>query len=231
MENYSIDIVINIIASIIVGVAVWFWSKYRNEYSLRKKRNFYNIKRDQKIYLTINQYNQTKLMSHRDISTLIDISKIPHDLDGDVMILPIDEVKFSPGEYVEFCIGGVDSNRRSELYLDEFFKNIYMNSYQSQNSLRIEVGNDKFDYEKDRVVYSILAKFYPNKNTELPVFLICGQTSLSNKGAAYYLMNNYQELYKKHKNNPFCYILMTKNFKSFGHKNVSLVKDVSEIVY
>lgn len=231
MFSYISAIFINIISSFIFGFITGTWVNLRNKYSKRSKRKFFKIHKGDLVYITINERsNSPKTMSHRDILTLMETSKIANDLEGEILLEPIDTAKIAPGNQVEFCIGGIDSNKRSKIFLSKFFRNISMNSFKDSNSLRISVDGINYDYVKGKRAYAILARIFPTL-TSKPIFLLCGQTSLSNRAAAYYLEKNYNLLLKKYRKKSFCMVLEIEDFEYFGFKSGRLAEDVTTKVF
>lgn len=230
MPDQISNIIINIFSSILVGIGVWFWVTYKTNYSNWRKRKFFRIKKGQEVYITMNQNPlNPNTMSHKDIHTLIDISKIAHELEGKILFKQVNEARVAPGDQVEFCIGGTESNERTKIFLSKYLPKITMPSYDSSKSVEIKVNKLEFSYEKGIRAFAILAKIFP-EGKKYPIFLICGQISISNRATAYYLLKNYSELLKKYSNRPFCQIVGIEDYKLFGYQSVKLVKDITDEV-
>ena len=95
----------------------------------------------------------------------------------------------------------------------------------------------KFRYEKDdsgnlKQAAAILAKFY---NDDLPasrpIFLICGQTSATNKCAIAYLNQNYQKLANEFKDKSFCLIVKPRDYEIYGHQEVIRVANLTSDIF
>lgn len=228
MNSQLEEIALGIVTSVITGLAVWFWSKFRFNRKDRLKAKFFGMKKGEAVFCTINQHPAgPKLMSHGDILTLFDVTKVAHELSAEIIIKPTDEARLTPGDQVEFCIGGIDSNPRTKVFLDKYFNGLKMKSYKDSESLKIYTNNESFSYIKAKKAFSILAKFYP-ENKKNPVFLICGQTNISNRAAGYYLNSNFEDLYAKYKEQPFCLIIGVEDFHLFGYKSAKLIGDFSD---
>ncbi|MCP4373620.1 MAG: hypothetical protein GY797_36780 [Deltaproteobacteria bacterium] len=171
------------------------------------------------------------MMSHEDIETLVEATRIVYEIGGEVTLAPYDKLS-DAGSVTEFCIGGPESNKRTKVHLDNFLKGVQMAPYSNTpDSLMIMTKSENFRYEKHEEEYAILARFWSTPNT-LPVFLICGQTGRANRGAVHYLAQNYDSsLRRKFDTDSFCLIVKIKSPLTYGYKVVSLVKDITESAF
>lgn len=227
------DILIGIVSSIIVGVAVWSWGRIRRSRNLNRKSQFFGIAPGDKCLLVMNRTPRyPNAMNHGDAGALVEAAGLVREIRGEVTVAPFDEAIEPAGGMTEFCIGGPDSNERTRTHLDNFLKGVSMNPYANETDpLAITTKTEKFKYEKGTQEYAVLAKFRPNPNAR-PVFLVCGQTPIANRGAMYYLAQNYDSsLRRKFGLGPFCLILKLTSHWTYGHKMVALVKDVTDTAF
>lgn len=89
-----------------------------------------------------------------------------------------------------------------------------------------------YHYEKNQTEYAILARFFPNASAN-PTILICGQSSRSNRGAAYYLIQNYDQILRKKYSNKkqFCLVIGLQSPLTYGYKSARLEDDVTAIAF
>lgn len=202
--------------------------------------SFFEIKPNDTCYIILNNDPRSpKTMAHGDVETLIETVKIVHELGGNVEVAPFDEKPKGVGIMTEFCIGGPDSNKRTKAHLANHFNGLRFHDYSPGNpdSIAIEFEGKKYRYEKNedgtlKQAYAILAKF---RNNELPnsrpVFLICGQTQVTNKSAISYLMQNYKKLGKEFNDKPFCLIVKPRDYKSYGYQDVVRVDNLTGLIF
>ncbi len=173
-------------------------------------------------------------MSHKDIGTLVEAVKIIDKIGGEVIVAPFEETLEPPGDVVEFCIGGPDANERTQSILDNFLVGVRMYLYKDKvqgRRLAINTKTKLYKYNKGKEEFAILAKFMPKPNSK-PVFLIAGQTGFANRGAMYYLAQNYDSsLRRKYKLGPFCMITKVISPWDYGYKMVELVEDITATAF
>lgn len=202
--------------------------------SLGFKSHFFEINpKDNGLIVMNNHPESPGRMSHGDVDTLVEVVKIIHELDGKIVVAPFDKIIEPPGKVTEFCIGGPDSNQRTQIHLDNFLMGVRINAYSpdSTDSIAIQTRDEKFRYVKDETTYAVLAKFRPDSGSH-PVFLICGQTDIANKGAMHYLSATYGGFLKDNfLNDPFCLIVRITSPMSYGYKSVELFKDITDTAF
>lgn len=231
--NIIEELIVAIVLSIITGISIKLLDKTKRYGLFRRKSKFFGVNKKQTILIVMNHHPRRRhTMAHQDILTIVDVSKLVHDLGGIEKVTAYDEEPGPPGKTTEFCIGGPDSNDRTKAHISEFLSKIKNIPYSNEkDGLTIIVGNNKYRYEKEKKAYVILAKFFSKLNSN-PTFLISGQTSLSNRAALYYLIKNYKELHKKYSSSrQFCLILKISNFREYGYETVKLVDDVTNLTF
>lgn len=167
-----------------------------------------------------------------DVYTFIEILRIVNEVGGQPVIVPHNQTIEAAGTLTEFCIGGPLSNSRTKAHLSNYLKGVIINPYDdTKNSMAILTKEDMFFYERGEKEYSVLAKFWP-KTENAPIFLICGQTAVSNRAAAYFLAQNYDSyLRMKFDDKPFCLVLCVPSPMSYSYKMVEIVKDITNIAF
>jgi len=228
------ELLINIISSIIVGFSVWLWGKAQQTHALKRKSGFYGLKPNNKCLVVINNDPRAPhAMNLRDVQTLADLMKIIHEIRVEATIAHFDEVSEPPGIKTEFCLGGWESNRRTKSHLENYLKGVQVKPHDpdSPESIAIVTASGQFNYEWGILEHAILAKFYP-KSTSHPVFLICGQTAITNRAAVHYLSENYDKfLQKKYGDKPFCLIIKVTSSREYGYKGAEIALDVTNTAF
>lgn len=83
-----------------------------------------------------------------------------------------------------------------------------------------------FRWDRGREDHVLLARLTTGPGTR-PVFLISGQTAISNQAGARYLARHHQELARKYGNDSFCVVLKVVNSQAYGPDVVELAADVT----
>lgn len=226
------EIMIGIATSIIIGGTVYIFHKLKKLKRFNIESNFFMINPDIQCYFVMNHAYQTNRINHNDVYALFELSKIIQELKGELEIFPVTGVQIAPGDNTEFCIGGPDSNIRSKEHIETYLTGINVKTYSEDSpTIEIKVKDKIFKYNQYKKEYVILSKIMP-LNKEFPIFLISGQSSITNRGAAYYLVNNYSQIIKKYgTTEQFCYILCINNSKLYGYKTIELVEDITESAF
>jgi hypothetical protein len=226
------DLLIGIVTSVITGVAVWLWQKLQQSRLSNRKAQFFGLKPKDECLVVVGHYRGQNATSHGDIDSMIEAVKAIHNIGFEVKVASFEKAIESPGDSSEICIAGPDSNERTGTHLKTFFNDIHVNPYNNETDrLAIVTKKKIYRFENGEKEYALLAKFFPKVGGK-PVFLICGQTAFSNKGASYYLAKNYDgSIRKKYGNGEFCFIVRVISPWKFGHKSVELVDDISKYAF
>jgi hypothetical protein len=207
------------------------------------KSKFFGVKPKDNCYIILNNNPRDpsgyKSMSHGDVETLVEAVEIVHELGGRIEVAPFNEKPKGVGSMTEFCIGGPDSNERTKAHLINHLSGLMVHDYAPGNpdSIAIEFEGKKYRYEKDddgklKQAYAILAKFYNNElSNSKPIFLICGQTSITNKSAIAYLIQNYEKLAKEFGDKPFCVIVKPRDYRTYGYQDVVRVDNLTGLIF
>jgi hypothetical protein len=228
----AMDILGNLLASFIGYIFGRFWNKLTRCVQLKRGGAFFGLERGGRVRLLIGQYRSEPMAaSQRDVGALIEAIGIIQPFDPEVIANPSNEIVEPVGDMTEFCIGGPDSNARTRVHLAEFLKGICAHSSQDEGQrLVITTKKHSFPYKRGKLEHAILAKIMAKPNAK-PLFLICGQTSLANRGALYYLKYNYRHLYQGFNSRQFCLVVRLLSPTTYGHKMPELVEDVSDIAF
>jgi hypothetical protein len=166
-------------------------------------------------------------MSHEDVGSLVEAATIAHELNADLDVKPFDRVAVPAGSVAEFCIGGPSSNDRSRVHLENYLPAVSMNPYNHESApLAITIDGDTYGIEKNVREYALLARLLPTPESH-PVFLICGQTSIANRGATHYLLQNRKTLRKQFGSRPFCLVVRVASPWTYGYRMTALENDIT----
>lgn len=95
----------------------------------------------------------------------------------------------------------------------------------------IVAGGQEFRRCRGEQDYALVAKFTPPGSAR-PVFLISGQTALSNRGAVHFLKRGYPSLFKSLESvDRFCIVVRVAATGTYGYQAADLAADLSATAF
>ncbi|AXE23720.1 hypothetical protein C0216_09810 [Streptomyces globosus] len=230
MDEDLRNIVLGLAATAISGGFGWVTRTYVWRRALRRKQAFFGLPTGSDCLFVVNrQMGGTEGSVHRnDAFALLEISALIKDCGANVQIVAHDTVRQGFGERAEFCVGGPVSNARTAAHLESMLPGVSVDVSTDPGPDRgaIRVGGQTYRWSKGRAEHVVLARLTSGPGTR-PVFLISGQTAVSNQAGARYLARHHQELARRHRGNPFCLVLKVVNSAAYGPDVVELLEDVT----
>ncbi|MEU6890876.1 hypothetical protein ABZ934_03615 [Streptomyces sp. NPDC046557] len=224
------NIVLGVVATAISGGFGWFSRTYLWRRTLRRKQAFFGLPTGSDCVFVVNrQMGGTEGSVHRnDAFALLEISALIKDCAANLRIVSHDSARQGFGERAEFCVGGPVSNVRTAAHLASMLPGVRVDVSTEPGPDRgvIRVGEETFRWERGQVDHVLLARLTTGPGTR-PVFLISGQTAISNQAGARYLARHHQALARKYGNDSFCVVLKVINSEAYGPDVVELAADVT----
>lgn len=229
MSAALVNIVTGLVATIISGAAVWLWQRGSRARMLRRKAAFFGLRSGQDCLIVMNRHwHSPDAVASSDVYALLDIASLADELGCAISVQSSNELREGIGDRPEFCIGGPDSNTRTAAHLTSFLPGVMFKPYSMvREFVEIVVGDKRFVREPDKLEYALVAKFTPS-NTAKPVFLICGQTPITNHAAFHFLRRHHRALTKTLPSiDRFGLIVRVTLPAVYGHKMVDVEEDVT----
>ncbi|KOU63729.1 hypothetical protein ADK55_08365 [Streptomyces sp. WM4235] len=224
------NIVLGVMATAISGGFGWFARTYLWRRTLRRKQAFFGLPSGSDcLFVVGRQMGGTEGSVHRnDAFALLEISALIKDCGANLQIVSQDTVRQGFGERAEFCVGGPVSNARTAAHLGSMLPGIRVDVSTEAGPDRgaIVVGDETYRWNKGLVDHVVLARLTTGPGTR-PVFLISGQTAISNQAGARYLARNHRELARKFGGDSFCVVLKVVNSDAYGPDVAELLADVT----
>ncbi|MEW2416076.1 hypothetical protein AB0953_20475 [Streptomyces sp. NPDC046866] len=224
------NIVLGVVATAISGGFGWFTRTYVWRRALRRKQAFFGLPAGSDCLFVVNrQMGGTEGSVHRnDTFALLEISALIKDCGANLQIVSHDAVRQGFGERAEFCIGGPASNNRTTAHLASMLPGIRVDTSAEPGPDRgaIHVGGETYRWERGQAEYVVLARLTTGPGTR-PVFLISGQTAVSNQAGARFLARNHERLARTYRGNSFCVLLKVTNSDAYGPDVAELLADVT----
>ncbi|MBT2451939.1 hypothetical protein J7F03_33745 [Streptomyces sp. ISL-43] len=224
------NIVLGVAATAISGGFGWFARTYLWRRALRRKQAFFGLPTGSDCLFVVNrQMGGTDRSVHRnDAFALLEISALIKDCGANLQILTHDESRQGFGERAEFCVGGPVSNARTAAHLASMLPGVRVDLSTEPGPGRgsITVGGESYLWQRGQAEYVVLARLTAGPGTR-PVFLISGQTAISNQAGARFLARNHVELARRHGGSSFCLLLKVVNSDAYGPDVTELLADVT----
>ncbi|MEU3774937.1 hypothetical protein AB0F11_17340 [Streptomyces sp. NPDC032472] len=224
------NIVLGVAATAISGGFGWFTRTYVWRRALRRKQAFFGLPTGSDCLFVVNrQMGGTEGSVHRnDTFALLEISALIKDCGANLQIVSHDAVRQGFGERAEFCIGGPASNNRTTAHLASMLPGIRVDISTEPGPDRgaIHVGGETYRWQRGQAEYVVLARLTTGPGTR-PVFLISGQTAVSNQAGARFLARNHQKLARTYRGSSFCVLLKVTNSDAYGPDVAELLADVT----
>lgn len=224
------NIVLGVAATAISGGFGWFARTYLWRRTLRRKQAFFGLPTGSDCLFVANrQMGGTGSSLHRnDAFALLEISALIKDCGANVEIVSHDGVRQGFGERAEFCIGGPVSNARTAAHLASMLPGVRVDLSAEPGPDRgaISVGGEAYRWQPGRLEHVLLARLTTGPRTR-PVFLISGQTAISNQAGARFLARNHVELARRYRAESFCVVLKVTNSDAYGPDVAELFVDVT----
>ncbi len=164
---------------------------------------------------------------HRnDVFALLELSALIRDCDAHARIVRHDQAQQGFGERTEFCLGGPYSNQRTQAHLRTLLPVCGWTSEAEPRRVVFHIGPDEYRQEPKTSEYVLLARLTAGEG-ERPVFLICGQSSITNQAATRYLVRHHEKLARTYKREPFVLLLKVVNSEAYGPDVVELSADIT----
>jgi hypothetical protein len=230
MSDSAWNVLLNVVASVITGAAVWVGQRWIWRRRLRRRRRFLGLERGPAL-LVVNRHvsaGNDRSVHRADVAALVELSGLLRECGARPEVVYHDQAIAGPGEGTEFCIGGPDSNARTVAHLRWALPGLVMESFGSTGrELAVRVAGATHPRQPGVVDYAVLAKIV-RPGRERPIFLVCGQTAVSNQAAVGYLVGRLPELARAHGlAGRFCLLLRVLEPGVYGPTMVELVRDVT----
>jgi hypothetical protein len=227
------NVAIGLVTSVVSGVCVWLWQRAKVARRLRREASFFGIAPGGECLLVLNHHPRAQwTMSHHDIQALVEVAMLVRELGAHASVKSWDEIRGGIGDRTEFCIGGPDANGRTRSHLLSHVQGVSVQPQSARRDpLALVVGDQRFRRDPGQREFAAVAKF-TRPGAPHPVFVICGQTSVTNWAAVDFLKRNHGTLARTlASTDRFCIILRVTAPAVYGHQMVELEADVSTVAF
>lgn len=224
------DLLINLLASVVAGVAVWVTQRLLRLRIRARKQAFFGVKPgDEVVFFVAKHYGAQENSVHRtDVACLIELASIIRDCGGTPTLLTSDESRPQAGRVAEYCVGGPEVNPRTAAYLRSEFPGVhFVESAENKGELPFFVGRSEFRRTPRREEFVLLARVQRPAPAR-PAFLLVGQTARSNLAAARLLAERYVQLSRDYPaDRNFLLLLRLREPAAFGTDRIEIARDLT----
>jgi hypothetical protein len=225
------DLAINLLASVIAGTAVWLAQRLLRYRRTSRRRAFLGLVPGAPVLIVVGRHASSPAamsVNKADVAAVLDLAVLVKEAGAEPTIALHTEAADGVGERVEFCVGGPESNQRTAAHLRWLLPGFTQAPYaEDPEGLSLRVGTRVFRREPGSCEYVLLARVFAAGRPR-PLFLVCGQTAISNHAATRYLVNQQHRLRSSYGTSAsFCLILRIVNSASYGSGVVEVVADVT----
>jgi len=227
------EIVLGIVAAGITAALGWFARTYLWRRRLRRRQRFYGLLPNSECMLVVNRDAATSEWSvaRHDVFALLELSALIKDCGAQADVVSHDAAQLGFGERTEFCLGAPVSSSRMTAHLQSLLPGVVWDTdgEPGRDSGAVTVGGESYVAEKGTAEYVLLARLTAGEmGPTRPVFLFCGQRSVTNQAAARYLARHEARLIRRYgRKGTFCLLLKVLNSAAYGPDVVKLVGDVT----
>ncbi|WP_240649468.1 hypothetical protein [Streptomyces sp. Z26] len=228
------EIVLGVLVAGVAGTVGWLARTYLWRRRLRRRQRFLGLPDNSECVLVVNRDAGTSdwAVARHDVFALLELSALVKDCDAHADIVAHDSAHQGFGDRTEFCVGGPVANRRMAAHLQSLLPGVAVNTEMEPGPDRgaFSIGGERYALENGTAEYVLLARLTAGQAApgSRPVFLFCGQRSITNQAAARYLARHHEKLARKHGlDGDFCLLLKVVNSQAYGPDVVELVADVT----
>ncbi|EST38161.1 hypothetical protein N566_08970 [Streptomycetaceae bacterium MP113-05] len=227
------EVLLGILAAGITAALGWFARTYLWRRGLRRRQRFFGLLPHADCLLVVNRDPAAAdwSVARRDVFALLELSALIKDCGANADIVTHDTALQGFGERTEFCVGGPASNVRTAAHLQSLLPGVVvdLSAEPGPGRAAFTIGGERHLMEKGAAEYVLLARLTAGGGVETrPVFLIAGQSGITNQAAARYLARHQSRLIRRYgRKGTFCLLLKVLNSAAYGPDVVELVGDVT----
>jgi hypothetical protein len=229
-SDLLVQLALGVGSSVVTGSAVWLGQRARASTRTRSLRRFLGLvgpyRNSCRIVVGRHHSNQ-RLIHQFDVAAMLEVSALVRAAGVSPVVLSAEEAADTADE-VEFCVSGPTANPRMAAHLRRYVPGLTHAPAEpdSPRSLALLVGGREFAAERGHTEYVALARICRPGRAHL--FLLDGQTGITNRAAAVYLGEHRAQLRRRFGDTEsFVVILRVSDPIAYGHREVEEVADVT----
>ncbi|MFG3055561.1 hypothetical protein ACGFZP_32095 [Kitasatospora sp. NPDC048239] len=240
MTDSVLNVLLGLVASAIAAGLGWLAQTLRRRRRLGRLQAFFGLPDGGDCLLVVNRHassSHPSSVQRNDVYALMELSGLVRECRGRAELVPHDKVLQGLGHKAEFCLGGPVSNDRTAAHLASWLPGVSFTPDRvvedfDPDDAAISVGDETFRYvyggdTRTGQAFVLLARLHAEPGGR-PVFLISGQSAISNHAAVRYLVANHRRLARRYGvDRTFALMLRVVNPGAYGPDVVELASDVT----
>ncbi|KDN85035.1 hypothetical protein KCH_31340 [Kitasatospora cheerisanensis KCTC 2395] len=233
-----LNVVLGLIASAISAGLGWLAQSVRRRRRLERERAFFGLPNGGEALLVANRHASSpnpNSVARDDVYALMELAALVRECGARSTLTSHDEVRQGLGDKTEFCVGGPDSNERTGAHLASWLPGAAFVAPPADAGHPVRtllVGEREFPFRSSAeqpggTAYVLLARVHLRPGSR-PVFLIAGQTAVSNHAAVRHLAAHHRSLARRYgPDGAFAVVLRVLNARAYGPDVVEFEADVT----
>lgn len=229
------DLLINLLASVIAGTAVWLAGFLLRRRRLARERAFFGLTEGASCLLVASRHAslpREHSVHRRDVAALVELATIARECGAHADRVGETQPTGEIGRLTEFCVGGPGAhNPRSATHVRTILSGVsYADGDSPEAPAAFTVGGTTYTATPE-VSHVLLARFWGPAGGH-PVFLLGGLTAGSNLAAARFLAGRHRHLDRQFgADRPFALVLRIVEPAAYGTDFTELAADVTDVAF
>ncbi|MGW0148708.1 hypothetical protein ACWDVU_24215 [Streptomyces sp. NPDC003333] len=226
---------IGLVTSLLGGGFVWLWERLKRARAVNRRAAFFGVRPGETCLIVLgNKHNAPGTAAYRDVRAVIELTLLIGEL-GCKASVESGDFRGGNGDRTEFCVGGPvgGANARTGGHLAAHLPGVTFHPYDRTRpeSVAIEVGGEKFLFDRGNQEYALVAKFTPAESSR-PVFLVSGQSSVANLAAIHFLRREYARVAERLPSvERFCLLISVSDIGTYEFHRATLERDVTTAAF
>ncbi|MEV6302435.1 hypothetical protein AB0M02_23680 [Actinoplanes sp. NPDC051861] len=229
------DLLINLLASVIAGTAVWLAGFLVRRRKLNRERAFFGLTAGGSCLLVVSRHASSPRefsVHRRDVAALVELATIARECGAHADRVGDNQPSGEIGRLTEFCVGGPgEASPRSATHVRTILRGVTYEYFdEGKRRMSFTVGDTEYVLSPE-TSYVLLARFWGPAGGH-PVFFLGGLSAGSNLAAARYLAANHPELGRTYgADRPFALVLRVVEPAAYGTDFTELAADVTDVAF
>jgi hypothetical protein len=229
------DLLINLLASVIAGTAVWLAGFLLRRRKLSRERAFFGLTAGASCLLVVSRHASSPRefsVHRRDVAALVELATIARECGAHADRVGENQPTGEIGRLTEFCVGGPGgASPRSATHVRTILRGVKYEVFdEEKRRMSFTVGGTEYVLSPE-ASYVLLARFWGPVGGR-PVFFIGGLSAGSNLAGARYLAAHHPELHRTFgADRPFALVLRIVEPAAYGTDLTERVADVTDIAF
>ena len=229
------DLLINLLASVIAGTAVWLAGFLLRRRKLNRERAFFGLTAGASCLLVVSRHASSPRefsVHRRDVAALVELATIVRECGAHADRVGENQPTEEIGRLTEFCVGGPGgASPRSATHVRTILQGVRYEVFdQEKRRMSFTVGGTEYVLSPESG-YVLLARFWGPVDGR-PVFFVGGLSAGSNLAGARYLARHHPELHREFgADRPFALVLRIVEPAAYGTDFTERIADVTDVAF